>query len=76
MKKQERVLNMQELEECLTEIETLVRDEILKADQKANDHRTPESYRADMQGYSRGVSIWGLKVITMIRKRFETDITL
>lgn len=75
MKKQ-KAITMQELEDYLTEMEGLVRDEIFKADQKANEHRAPESYRADMLGYSRGVSIWGLKVITMIRKRFKTDIPL
>lgn len=73
MKNKEKVITRQELIYCLTELEALVCDEIFKADQKANDHRAPESYRADMQGYSRGVSSWGLKVINMIRKRFETD---
>lgn len=69
----QKAIPIKELEDCLTELEALVRDEIFKADQRANEHRAPESYRADMQGYSRGVSIWGLKVISMIRKRFETD---
>ena len=73
MKKQERVITTQELENYLAELEALVRDEIFKADQRAKEHRAPESYRDDMQGYSRGVSIWGLKVINMIRKRYETD---
>lgn len=72
-KQRRRVIATQELEDYLTEIEALVRDEIFKADQRVNEHRAPESYRDDMQGYSRGVSIWGLKVINMIRKRYETD---
>ena len=60
----------QDLEDFLAELETLVRDEIFKADQRANEHRAPESYRCDMQGYSRGVSIWGLKVINMTKEKF------
>lgn len=76
MKKQERVITTQDLEDYLTELEAFVRDEIFKADQRANEHRVSESYRDDMQGYSRGVSICGLKVINMIRKRFETDETI
>ena len=73
MGKNERVIITQELEDCLTEIEALLRAEISKADQRANEHQAPEFYRSDMQGYSRGISIWGHKVVNMIRKRFETD---
>ncbi|MFH2124119.1 MAG: hypothetical protein ABIJ50_11645 [Pseudomonadota bacterium] len=73
MKKQERVIMIQELEDSLAELEALVRAEIFKADQNANEHRAPQSYRDDMQGYSRGVSIFGLKVIKVIRERFCTD---
>ncbi len=70
MKKQEEDTMKQELEDFLVEMEVLVRAETFKADQNANEHRAPQSYRDDMQGYSRGVSIWGLKVINMIRERF------
>lgn len=73
MKKQEEVTMIQELNNFLTEMEDLVRAESLKADQNANEHRAPQSYRDDMQGYSRGVSIWGLKVINMVRERFCTE---
>ncbi|HAE42232.1 MAG TPA: hypothetical protein DCG34_04845 [Clostridiales bacterium] len=73
MKKQEEVIVIGELEDFLTEIEALVRAETFKADRNANEHRAPQPYRDDMQGYSRGVSIWGLKVIKMIRERFCTE---
>ncbi|WP_319587888.1 hypothetical protein [uncultured Desulfobulbus sp.] len=73
MEEQQGIIKVQELEACLKEIEKLVRTESDEADRRANDHRAPEYYRSDMQGYSRGVSVWGLKVVNMIRDMYCKD---
>lgn len=62
------MITKEELEKILAELEALVQDRVFDADQKANENRAPESYRTDMQGYSRGLHHMGYEIIGKLKK--------
>jgi hypothetical protein len=62
------VITKEGLEKVAAELETLVQDRVFDADQKANEHRAPESYRTDTQGYSRGLHHMGFEIIGKLKR--------
>lgn len=49
-----KFISREEFQQLLKELDEFVQNSVSDADQRANEHRAPELYRADMQGYSRG----------------------
>jgi len=62
-----KIITREEFQKLLKGLDQFVQDSVFDADQKADEHRAPESYRADMKGYSRGLWVMGRKIIEKLK---------
>ena len=64
------MIDHQELKDFMEQMEASLQKKIDDADNKAGEYRATENYRADMQGFSRGLYHAKNEILGALRKHF------